>query len=160
MKYKKAKKQIKNGDLIAFSGSSAFSSIVKFFTRSKFSHVGIAIFRGKNLFIFEALEGKGVQITRASNQTPFYFISTNIKWTKKLDSYVYERVGYKYSYLGCVLGFFGIEPPKNKYYQCSELASDVLQISKVIKGEFNTPASLVDELLRNGYKIIGVSNHK
>jgi hypothetical protein len=48
--YEQYRSQIKTGDVIAFSGNSGFSDFIKFFTKSKFSHVAIAV--RDNSFIF------------------------------------------------------------------------------------------------------------
>lgn len=41
--YTKLEKEIKTGDVIAFSGSGLLSRIIEFFTFSKYSHVGMAV---------------------------------------------------------------------------------------------------------------------
>lgn len=41
--YQDARKNMKPGDVVAFGGSSAFSKLIKFTTRSHVSHVGIVM---------------------------------------------------------------------------------------------------------------------
>lgn len=40
-KYDDIRSQLKTGDIILFSGTQGFSSVIKFFTRSPWSHIGI-----------------------------------------------------------------------------------------------------------------------
>lgn len=48
--YEQYRPQIKTGDVIAFSGTSGFSGFIKFFTNSKYSHVGIVIKSDTEMF--------------------------------------------------------------------------------------------------------------
>lgn len=62
-------------------------------------------------------------------------------------------MGNGYSWIGCALGFLRINPPKDKRWQCAEMANDILFQAGIVSDEFDTPALLVNELLRKGYKI-------
>jgi len=157
MIYKDARKKIKSGDLLVWSGNSIFGKIIKLFTRSKYTHVGIAWKIGRRILIIESVEGYGVRIFPASKNLPFYVIHTDVKWTKELESIALSRVGHQYSWTGCVLGFFGINPPKDKRWQCAEFANDILFNAKIVSDKFDTPASLVNELIQKGYHIKSVN---
>lgn len=67
MKYYDARHQIQTGDALICAGPWLFSRAIRFFTREKYSHVGMAVwitFNGgqKRLCMFEAMEGSGVQL--------------------------------------------------------------------------------------------------
>lgn len=52
---KKIEDEFRTGDIIIFSGHGAISDVIKLFTKSKWSHVGIAIRNGTdNLYILES----------------------------------------------------------------------------------------------------------
>lgn len=63
--YQDIRSQIKAGDVIAFSGKSNFSQIIKWATRSTVSHVGI-VFETKVSFDGNAQDGKIVEIMEAT----------------------------------------------------------------------------------------------
>ena len=63
--YRELRSLIQPGDVIAFSGSSHFSKIIKWATRSTVSHVGI-VFETKVSFGGQAQDGKIVEIMEAT----------------------------------------------------------------------------------------------
>lgn len=63
--YQELRSQIQPGDVIAFSGKSHFSNIIKWATRSTVSHVGI-VFETKVSFGGQAQDGKIVEIMEAT----------------------------------------------------------------------------------------------
>jgi len=82
MKYEEARSQMKQGDLIAFSGTGVFSSLIKLATQSQISHVGV-ILQTKVLecdeLINQIIESTslgdgfaGVQINRMSQRVEQY----------------------------------------------------------------------------------------
>lgn len=54
---------LQTGDIVLYSGTRLWSRIIRWFSRSKWSHVGIVLQYGKTHepWIVEALEGKGVR---------------------------------------------------------------------------------------------------
>lgn len=61
--------KIKDGDIIFINGDSVVSKIIKFFTKSKFSHVGIAFWLEDRLMMVEAQTGT---LRRIINFSSFY----------------------------------------------------------------------------------------
>ena len=62
MKYTDARDLIQDGDVLAFRGTRLFSRLIKLWTRSRVSHVGIACWMHDRLTVVEALEGVGVRV--------------------------------------------------------------------------------------------------
>lgn len=68
MKLSDIEHSIKDGDVLLFQGTALWSKIIKFFTRSVYSHAGIAIWvhspvcNEKVLAVYEAREGSGVRL--------------------------------------------------------------------------------------------------
>ena len=62
MKYADARERIRDGDVLAFRGTRLFSRLIKFWTQSRVSHVGIACWMHKRLTVIEALEPGGVRV--------------------------------------------------------------------------------------------------
>ena len=57
---------LKTGDLLFFSGSRLWSRLIRWRTRSMWSHVGVAVWIDGALFVLEALEGDGVRLAPIS----------------------------------------------------------------------------------------------
>ena len=62
MRYAEVRNLVRDGDIIAFRGTRMFSRIIKLWTRSRVSHVGIACWMHSRLTVVEALEGVGVTV--------------------------------------------------------------------------------------------------
>lgn len=67
-KYSEQRKKIKHGDTFATASPALFSRLIRTFTRSKLSHVGIFLIINGRIFTVEALEGRGVRFMLASNR--------------------------------------------------------------------------------------------
>ncbi len=148
MKYEDARSKIRSGDLLAWSGNSWFSKLIKWWTKSKFSHVGIAWKANGRLFVIEAMDFKGVRIFPCSKLKPFYWIKTNVKWTFPLAEEAFKLVGDDYSKWGCVRAAFGLSPRKDDNWQCAEFSAHILRKAGFsIDGKLETPAKLVHEMV-------------
>ena len=57
---------LQTGDIVLYSGTRLWSRVIRAFSKSKWSHVGIIIRYGKSFepWVVEALEGKGVRLDR------------------------------------------------------------------------------------------------
>jgi len=64
MDYSRVRDDIQNGDVLAFGyvRYSLFSQLIRLWTRSSISHVGIAVRFYGRLCVIEALEGRGVRV--------------------------------------------------------------------------------------------------
>ena len=62
--YPSAREDIKDGDVLAFRlvSRSLFSQLISIVTRSRVTHVGLAVWYRDRLCVLEALEGKGVRL--------------------------------------------------------------------------------------------------
>ena len=55
-------KQIEDGDLLAFRGRTWFSALIRWKTKARVTHVGLACRVHGRLSVLEALEGRGVRV--------------------------------------------------------------------------------------------------
>ena len=62
MKYTDTRDLIQDGDVLAFRGTRLFSRLIKLWTRSRVSHVGVSCWMHGRLTVVEALEGVGVRV--------------------------------------------------------------------------------------------------
>lgn len=148
MKYKIARQQIQSGDVLVWSGSSVFSKIIKWWTKSEYTHVGFSWKANGRLFVIESMDGKGVRIFPLSRKIPFSWIKTNVFWTDEIAELTFKHLGDKYSWMGCVRAGLGIQTKKDKRWQCAEFAAYILRKAGLKIGfNIETPAKLVDELI-------------
>lgn len=158
VKYKDAREQVKTGDIVFMKGESPGSRFIRFFTRSKYSHVGIAfwmsdVLTGKRrLMVAESNIGgtrvvslssyahEGIDIYDGLNSSEWLFASSGV-----LDS----MGAIKYSYLDFVTIYikesFGMNLGDVRGQVCSEFVSKILkQYCKRFKNmaELQSPQNL------------------
>ena len=151
MLYDEIRDKIRPGDLIAFSnekwGSKADlqTQIVRIFTRSEYSHVGIAWPIGGRVMILEAVVPR-VRIFPLSYLLPFYWMPTQAPWSNDVEEYALARVGESYSKLEAIRGFFGLTRD-NRRWQCAEYVRSILNRAGVPLDGPDTPTALVQEIM-------------
>jgi hypothetical protein len=69
--YNLNRQDIKNGDILLYSGSGFFSGAIKLFTGSEYSHAGIAVWWNDRLMVLESV-GKGMIATPLSKNVKKY----------------------------------------------------------------------------------------
>lgn len=83
--YQDARKQMKAGDVIAFSGKGDFSEIIKWATRSSVSHVGV-ILQSRLLIDDQAQDGMFNQIIESTTLNGFSGVTIS-RLSDRLDTY-------------------------------------------------------------------------
>jgi len=163
MEYPDARLEIQSGDLLAWSGHSFFSKVIKIFTQSSVTHVGIAYRLGNRLFIIEAMEGKGIRLFPLSRRTPFLWIKPSNRdriWNHIVENAAIERIGDKYSFKECIRAVLNKKLKKDNYWQCAEFASYILSLIGYPTNGYTTPHTLVQKMLDEHCVLIKVSKKK
>jgi hypothetical protein len=115
--YKDIRHLIKHGDTFATASPALFSRLIRFFTRSKVSHVGVFVNWNKRWFIVESMEGSGTRIVLASER----FLKEGLqvyRGGKLSPSKVAKDLGADYDLKGALLAkFFDTKSSRNF---CSE----------------------------------------
>lgn len=154
MDYKTARPLIQPGDIIAFthegwnSWSDIESQIVRMFTRSEYSHVGIAWPIAGRVMILEAVVPM-IRIYPLSKLLPFYWVSHKNRLTPEAEEYALSRVGEEYSKMEAIKGFLGKTRSDNRW-QCAEYAKAVLREAGCAYLGKDTPSALVFDAISNG----------
>lgn len=127
--YAKFRPLIKSGDLLAWSGTSSFGNLIRRWTGSSYSHVGIAWVIGDRVFVLEALDGRGVVISPLSNRLSCYHIETRTNWTVTMEAkaLALQLIGKPYSYLDALRAGLHLKP-RSGGYQCVKYAAEVLHL--------------------------------
>lgn len=162
--YTEARAAIKSGELLAWSGTGFFSSLVKLFTDSAITHVGISWKIGGRLFVIESIEGKGVRIFPLSRSLPFYWLrpleETDNVWSTIAEEVALETVGQNYSLAGCIKAILKKPLTRDENWQCAEFASYILGLIGHPTKNCNTPDLLVKRMLDNKHELNYVSKKK
>lgn len=132
MKYSELRPTIKSGDVIAWSEGGWTSlhdiqvSLVRMFTRSEYSHIGICYVIGGRVMVVEAVVPL-VRIFPLSKLLPFYYIRTpNSWWSEKAEELLLSRVGEKYSKWEAIRSFFTKDTNNEQVWECSKLVNRTL----------------------------------
>lgn len=80
--YDTDRSQIKNGDVLMYRGGNLESRIVRWATRSNYSHAGLAAWWNNRLMVMEAV-GKGVIVTPLSNNVISY--RGDVEWFTSVE---------------------------------------------------------------------------
>jgi len=106
-------------------GKGFWAAMIRWFTRSKYSHVSIAF--GDEV-VYEARPGKGVvkgPLTSNEGVTPFIFKTGNYIDVYAVRTFCESQLGTPYDYWSIVCFLIGIKPRRSKAkYNCSEFTAD------------------------------------
>ena len=151
-KYSDIRSTIRTGDILAWShtGNKSFYDfklwLVKLFTKSKFTHVGIAWVVGSRVFILESVSA-GVRIYPLSLALPCYLVSKGHLSSEQL-TFAISKAGQEYSTIECIKAYFNSNNLSNSSWQCAEYVCSVLNLPCRA-----TPADVVKYLLDRGMHI-------
>jgi hypothetical protein len=155
MKYECARPTIVSGEVLAWShrGFKSFYDakiqLVRFFTRSEYSHVGIAWVVGGRVLVIEAVTPL-VRIYPLSKLGSFYRLSDPVAWTPEVETFALSHVGQGYSQWQAIKAFFGIAVDTDGLAQCAELVRGIIRESGVPCEVDATPTTIVQFLLERG----------
>lgn len=160
MNYLDARPTIRSGDMLAFSHGSWRSwgdiktNAVRIFTRSTYSHVGLAWVVGGRIFVLEAVKPK-VRIYPLSGSGDFYLLPSAARWGQDTEELALSSVGIDYSELTAMRAFFG-ELPAGNMQECAAYVREVLKKDGIDLGRRSTPDAVVQEALARGAEMMFV----
>lgn len=146
-KYSEVRSTIKSGDLLAWShrGWKSFHDIkiqlVRMFTQSEYSHVGVAWVVGERVFVIEAVE-PCARIYPLSKLGDFYHIPLKAPWKADTEEKALSYIGSEYKQLQAIKAFF--RPlGKGNVSECAALVLTILDHDGIDLGNFATPDAVV-----------------
>jgi len=151
-KYADMRPMIASGDLLAWSTDSTtiwsrlLTHLVRIFTSSEYSHVGIALRLEDRVYVLEATIPR-IELRLLSECTGFYHIPMHVTWTSELEIYLKHYIGKSYSLLDCVRGYLGYTDVSDDRWQCAELCNDFYHQVPIDLGDAYTPSHVVREAL-------------
>ena len=150
MKYLDARDNIKTGDLLAWSEGGKWNSwrnvqlnLIKVFTRSQYTHVGIAYVVGGRVFVIDAVIPI-VRIYPLSRLRPFYWIPMTFQTTDQTERNLMNFVGHPYSKWEAVKSAFTRDTNNSSVIQCAKMVNEIYsEFDKNYTNLFDTPAAVV-----------------
>jgi len=129
-------------------GDGLLSSIIKYLTKSPYSHVELIV---GNKWISSSPEDGGLYIRNLKplkNNWDYIDITDKVENIDYALSFAYSQIGTKYDYLGIIRIFTGITKKNNKWF-CSEIVTVLLQKQQVeevlfLNPSHTTPGDLYD----------------
>lgn len=123
-KYDEIRSKIRTGDVLAWTHRAGWFkswydfkiNLVRLFTRSEYSHVGIAVVLAGRVFVLESVTG-GIRLMLLSKQLPCFWIK--YRYPFDLDRAM-SVLGEPYSQLEAIKGELGQTDDTNGKWQCSE----------------------------------------
>jgi hypothetical protein len=149
MKYADARPVITSGDVIAFTHRGIRSWhdfkvwMVRVFTQSEYTHVGIAWVVADRVFILESV-ATGVRIFPLSLCGGFYLLPWTVLRYDQLELAL-SKAGQPYSYWECAKAYFTRLDPNSGSWECAKYVRTVLDLDCS-----ETPSAVVAHLLHNG----------
>lgn len=149
MRYQDARLKIKSGDVIAWTHKSFASfydlqvQAVRFFTRSEYSHVGIAYVLNGRVFVLEAVSS-GVRMVPLSKYQPFFWIPVASHFDEVTEEAAFEKLGEPYSKIEAIKAFFTkLSVGSNGVWECAEYVQYVLLKAGIFVDCKSTPSEVV-----------------
>ncbi len=161
MIYAQHRKKIRSGDLLAWSHRDGwFSSwhsfkinLVRLFTRSAYSHVGVALSIGGRLWVVESVTPL-VRLVPLSSTAPFHHVTMpGLRWESEATEFALSFVGnpqYRYSEVEGIKARLGLNDINDAALQCSEFVQILYARAGVYLPGQATPAGVVCAALERG----------
>ena len=145
--YEEYRHNIRTGDLVAFSHGNIGGKIIQFFTKSAFTHVGIAYRVANRVLVFEAVIPR-VRLFPLSKMGRFYHVLLGRDLSYDAEEFAFSRIGDTYSVVECCRGYFGIANNDNAKWQCAEYSKGILRNNGLELSRKDTPVELVTEAIK------------
>lgn len=147
------REDIQSGDLLAWktdtrSGlSRAFLKVIRWVTRKKLAHTGIALRMNGELFVLEATM-PFVRLLPIRDDETFYWVKTDVTLNQDSWNFAMEVIGLLYSLRDSIASIFGWTVEDNDIWQCVEICQEMLLLSGLTVDSRLIPGEFVDEVSR------------
>jgi hypothetical protein len=146
MKYSDYKKHISSGDIILWSGTKPHSRLIRWLTKSKWSHVGIALWWGNRLMVLDSFAFKGTRARPLSHDLKnAYWVPSGSAWNGEAQAFALDELDRKYSFQNLWKTWLGLNLVQSEYH-CAQYAAAVLAKAGVNIPMPPTPESIARQL--------------
>lgn len=126
-KYLDIRNDLKSGDLVFYSSHNKIGDkIIKWWSKSEYSHVGVIWTIAGRVFLLEASALGGIRMVPISLRLPDLIVSMGVEWTPAAEQQAMEHMMEKYSYTDAILA--GLHRKyKESGWICTEYAASILK---------------------------------
>ena len=149
MKYADARPKIKSGDILAWTHKPLRNwydfqvQLVRVFTKSEYTHVGVAYVDGDREFVLESVSS-GIRMKLLSEEVPFFWLPCDIGWNDEVKKAAFSKFGQSYSkWEGILSVWLKLKPGGNNHWECAEYVNFILQQAGYETNIRNIPAEVV-----------------
>lgn len=131
---------LKSGDIVVASKGNIksfnnfLSLLIRVFTASSYSHVGVVVKLGNRCFVVEATPPV-VRLFPLSKLDSFYVIKMEQDWSGEDENRLFEYVGLPYSDWNSIVSYFTRRPLANGKLQCAQLVSSFYRWPNLLRPE-------------------------
>ena len=139
-RYHEIRDELRSGDIIVASKGNLksfnnfLSLLIRVFTASSYSHVGVVIKLGARCFVVEATPPE-VRLYPLSRLDSFYVIKMEAEWTKDDENRLFDYVGKPYSDWNSIASYITGKPLNNGKLQCAQLVSSFYGLPNLLRPE-------------------------
>ena len=125
--YKDLRTTLKSGDLVFYSSHNGLGDkLIKWWTKSNYSHVGVIWAIAGRVFLLEASALGGVRLVPLSLRMPDLIVPMNLIWNQEAETHAMEHIMEKYSLVDAVRAGFK-EAYKKEGWICTEYAASIVK---------------------------------
>lgn len=139
--YDSLRPEIRSGDLVFFRGKGIGPWFIRTWTKSRWSHCGIAWVIGERVLLLEAHPFAGVRAIPMSEKHPDYYFDIGC-WNKYAEAAALDKLAESYGWLDCARAGIGLPTLPDSHYQCAEYAVEVLRAAGLSVPGCSTPDAL------------------
>ena len=149
MKYNEARRDMQTGDVVFYRGSGPFAGLIRWWTKSPWSHVGLVWRVGSRIILLDSSPFHGVRPFPMSKKRPALWvpISPRLTWGAWAEQVALDTWGRPYSFRSCWRVALGL-PPRGAGYQCAEYVGAILRAAGARMPLVPTPASVLEYVSR------------
>jgi len=146
MSYRTNRSRISSGDVVLWSGTGIAARIVRWFTKSKWSHVGIVVTWGNRLMVLDSFPFKGTRARPLSSDLKnAYLVKTGAILNHEAKNFALSQLGRPYSFQNLWKTWLGLDLVKRQY-QCAQYVAEVMRLARINLETPATPESIARQL--------------
>jgi hypothetical protein len=145
MRYSSVRGTIRSGDAILWSGTGLAARIVRRLTRSRWSHVGVAVWWGPRLMVLDSYPFRGTRARPLSHDLKgAHWLATGANWSMDAHGFALDELDRPYSLLNLWKTWLGLDLIGSEYH-CAQYAAAVLAKAGLTLTSPATPESIAHE---------------
>lgn len=156
--YKDIRESLQSGDIVFYSSNdSLIDKLIKFVTRSEFSHMGLIFRLEGRVFLLEASLAGGIRMVPLTLRMPDYIFrfSEKYSWTRRMERKALAHIMEKYNVWEALRASLGFK--EGSGWICTRYVAEVVEEQKYqFPLEHQVPQVFFDKLMKDEIPFISV----